>query len=291
METALSKRILEEAAGSVGVDVAGAGLLRNGSHVMWALPGGIVGRVGERGSSEEATKEVAVSRWLERSAVRAVRASSIEVQPTIVDGYPVTWWELLPQHRPASPAELGATLQKLHSIKTQPEFQLPTFSTFDVSRERLDGVQGFDDEVTWLSERMDVLERQFHELVPSMQSGVIHGDAWQGNVAVIQNGESIILDFEAFCIGPLLWDLIPIAADYTDFSRIADDEYLAFVASYGLDATKVPAYRTLADIQEARWTAFALSKAKPGSAEEEEARHRIACLRGDVPKPWKWKAF
>ncbi|MDS1272333.1 hypothetical protein RIF23_18765 [Lipingzhangella sp. LS1_29] len=54
---------------------------------------------------------------------------------------------------------------------------------------------------------------------------------------------------------------------------------------------KAPAYRTLAEIQELRWVCFTLSKAatRPGAADE--ARHRIRCLRGGVPRPWTWAAF
>lgn len=279
------------AAAANGIDASEARLIRNGSHVMWAMPGGIVGRVGERGSKDASAREVAISRWLDSAGIRAVRALDGPMQPTVVEDFTVTWWELLPEHRPASPAELGSVLRRLHNVTERPSVALPTFSAFGSTRRRLQGLHEFDLEVAWLTERMDCLERQYLELAGDMRSGPIHGDAWQGNAAVLDNEHTVILDLEAFCVGPIYWDLIPVAVDYTDFSRITVREYEEFADAYGFDVTATVEYRTLADIQETRWTAYVLGKATRDSAEGVEAKHRIACLMGDIPRPWKWKAF
>jgi aminoglycoside phosphotransferase (APT) family kinase protein len=120
---------------------------------------------------------------------------------------------------------------------------------------------------------------------------VIHGDAWQGNVAVSGSGTSTLLDLEHVSIGHRQWDLVPLAVDYVDFARLTADDYETFVRSYGHDVTGEPEFRLLADIQELRWVGFVLSKAGANPAASREARHRVACLRGDVPKPWTWAAF
>lgn len=44
-----------------------------------------------------------------------IRALDSVPQPTMVDEHPVTWWELLPEHRAATTGELGAVLRALHS--------------------------------------------------------------------------------------------------------------------------------------------------------------------------------
>lgn len=259
---------------------------------MWELPGGIVGRVGEYGTEDTACKEVAVSRWLKSSGVRAARVIENLVQPTVVDGYPITWWKLLPQSRPATPAELGATLRRLHDIPAPHDFEMPHFSPFGATGERLKRAEKFRPEDTaWVLNRMTELNRRCKELLPSVSSGVIHGDAWQGNFVVIDDQEPVIIDLEAFCVGPRIWDLIAIAVDYTDFARLSGGEYEEFVATYGFDVTTSPAYRTLADVQELRWTSYILGKAKPGSAEETEAAHRVACLKGEISRPWTWAPF
>jgi len=121
---------------------------------------------------------------------------------------------------------------------------------------------------------------------------VIHGDAWQGNVAVPDFGRPILLDLEMVSLGRREWDLVQIAVDYTDFARLTDEDYRSFVAAYGgYDVTSVSGYRTIADLQELRWGCFALGKSDRSAEAAREARHRIACLRGDLARPWSWTAM
>lgn len=88
------------------------------------------------------------------------------------------------------------------------------------------------------------------------------------------------------------WDLIPVAVDYMDFARLSSADYYDFVAAYGgHDVTSTSAFRVLADIQELRWVVFVLGKAADSVDAARETRHRVACLRGEVPRPWTWTAF
>lgn len=292
MDSALSRIILERAAASNELKVEGASLIRNGSHVMWRLPSGMVGRVGERGTIDVARKEVEVSRWLRASGVRATRAIDDVTQPTIVDGCPVTWWELLPESRPANPTELGATLRKLHDLPDPRSLNLPRFSPFAVAWKRLESAESSSlADTEWVLNRMTEVERRCEDVLPDLPTGVIHGDAWQGNFAVVDGQDPVVLDLEAFCVGPKMWDLIAIAVDFTDFARISESEYGDFSSAYGSDVTSSPAYRTLAEVQELRWASYVIGKSRPGSAEESEAAHRVACLKGEVSRPWDWSPF
>ena len=82
------------------------------------------------------------------------------------------------------------------------------------------------------------------------------------------------------------------AVDHTDFARLDASVYAAFVTAYGgYDVTDLAAYRVLADIQELRWVGFALSKSPTSTAAANELRHRIACIKGEVPRPWTWTAL
>jgi aminoglycoside phosphotransferase (APT) family kinase protein len=136
------------------------------------------------------------------------------------------------------------------------------------------------------------LKKDFNDLAFASSRELIHGDAWQGNVAVPDSGPPILLDLEMVSLGDHAWDLVQIAVDYTDFARLTTTDYKAFVTAYGgADLTTMSGFRTLADIQELRWVAFALSKATVSKSAATEARHRIACLQGDVPRPWSWNAF
>jgi aminoglycoside phosphotransferase (APT) family kinase protein len=92
---------------------------------------------------------------------------------------------------------------------------------------------------------------------------VVHGDAWQGNVAVpLNGGRPILLDLDRIGFGPPEWDLVPVAVDHTDFARINTADYQRFVdALCGVDVTASPILATLAAITQLRWTAFVISKA------------------------------
>ncbi|MFJ9782589.1 phosphotransferase family protein [Amycolatopsis sp. NPDC101161] len=283
---------LTGAASAAGFDIAGAELIRDGSNVMFRLREGIVARIGRPGTRDVAQREVEVSQWLTECGLTVVRAIDAVTQPVVVNERPVTWWKLLPEHRPATPAELGAVLRALHALPAPETPKLPRHDPFTHLDQRIaDASKLDDDDRSWLLDHLAQLRRRYREIAIE-PGGVIHGDAWQGNIAVPDSGAPILLDLEAVSLGRREWDLIQIAVDYTDFARINSQEYCSFVAAYGgNDVTNTRDYRTFADIQELRWVCFALSKAEDDSGLAEQTRHRIACIRGDVPRPWSWAAI
>jgi hypothetical protein len=77
-------------------------------------------------------------------------------------------------------------------------------------------------------------------------------------VVVGSDGVVTVLDLDKVSLGRPEWDLVQLAVDYKDFSRIAEPEYRSFVEAYGgYDVTAWPGFRLLADIQELRWVGFA----------------------------------
>jgi len=291
--TEAARRVLDAAAGAAGMDATGAVLIRDGSNVLFQLVGGVVARIGRPGSQETAAREVQVARWLATTNVCAVPALDGVPQPTVVSNRPVTWWELLPPHRPGTTAELGAVLRALHALPPPDDPMLPVHDPFAGLGVQLGGTTVLDDsDLAWLLAHLDRLRGQYRTLGSTDASRVVHGDAWQGNVAVPRGGRPILLDFEHVCLGQPDWDLVPIAVDYTDFARLTAEDYSAFVDAYGgHDVTSTEGFRVLAEIQELRWVSYVLSKASDGTAARAETRHRIACLRGEVPRPWTWAAF
>jgi aminoglycoside phosphotransferase (APT) family kinase protein len=291
META--DDVLAAAARIAGLDAANAVLIRAGSNAMYRLPGGVVARIGPGSSQDSARRQVDVSRWLATSDIPVVEALDGVPQPTMAGSRPVTWWAELPEHRPATTAELGAVLRSLHALTAPTEPELPTFNPFAGLSERISAAGHLPaEDRDWLTERVDELREQLGKLHIDRSGRVIHGDAWQGNVAVPQAGPPVLLDLEHVSIGSPDWDLIPIAVDHEDFARLSSTDYQDFVAAYGgHDVTTTPAFRVLADIQELRWVAFVLGKGATSAEAAQETQHRIACLRGDIPKPWTWTAF
>lgn len=211
--------------------------------------------------------------------------------PSVVDDRPVTWWELLPPHRPATPTELAATLRTLHQLPAPTDLELPAFDPLDGIAHSINNARELStDDRTWLQQHLDNLRDQYANLPHGRPHGLIHGDAWQGNIGVPTSGPTagvpILLDLEHVTLGPPEWDLAAFTADHTDFARITTTDYHAFTTTHGYDLTIWPGYRTLADIQELRWLAFILTKTTTTPAALTEAQHRINCLRRHIPRPW-----
>jgi hypothetical protein len=292
-ELSVTDHVLREAARIVGLDADQAELIRDGSHTMYRLPGDVVARVGRSGTGVVARREIEVSLWLTASGLPATQPVPELRQPTMVCDRPVTWWRLLSEHRPASPSELGSVLRALHALAIPTSVALPTADPFEGLGERVGEARnlGLDDQ-SWLVRHLDRLRSDYDRLALDKPRHVIHGDAWQGNVAVPASGIPILLDLEDVAIGRPEWDLVQLAVDYTDFARLNEQDYRGFVDAYGgYDITSTASFRVWADIQELRWTCFAISKSSNDPTAADEARHRIACLRGKVPRPWTWNAF
>ncbi|WP_159929006.1 MULTISPECIES: phosphotransferase enzyme family protein [Nocardia] len=290
--TTASKELLAKAAQQAGLELHHPEVIREGSHAIYRVSD-IVARIGRPGSLKDAERELRVSRWLNSSGIPTVEAVSELLQPIVVDDRPVTWWHLIPDHRPATPAELGAMLRALHSLPPPADPDLPRHDPLGDLPARLATAGTVDDgDRTWLLTRYDELRKQYDKLPDPLRLVVIHGDAWQGNLVVPPSGLPTVLDLDKVSLGRPEWDLIQLAVDYTDFARVPDADYLSFVNAYGgYDVTTQPDFRVFADIQELRWVGFALERACGSRTAARQANHRIACLRGAVPLPWQWEAL
>src|SRR5262249_2554491 len=113
-----------------------------------------------------------------------------------------------------------------------------------------------------------------------------------GNVAVLDNGTALLLDFERTSIGPPEWDLTSTAVSRGTFAELSEADYLAYCHAYGdIDVERWPGYPALRDIRELRLVCFALQTAVQHPHAREQAALRLACLRGlRGPRPWRWKA-
>lgn len=287
------EEVLAAAAHTAGIDSAGATLIRDGSNVLYRLAGNTVTRIGPSGSREVAEREIGVSRWLANVGVPGVHALPDLPQPTMVGDCPVTWWQYLAKSRDGTTAELAALLRALHDAPAPEALGLPYHDPFAGIVGRIDAATHVGEEDRdWLRQQLDRLQEMYRQRHRAGGGGVIHGDAGQGNVVVTTAGQAVLIDFEHVSYGDSEWDLIPVGVDYVDFVRLDADDYRAFVDAYcGYDVTTAPGFRLLADIQELRWVCFAFGKAEESAPAMRETRHRIACLRGEVARPWTWTAF
>ncbi|MBB4675278.1 phosphotransferase family protein [Crossiella cryophila] len=284
--------MLVTAGTAAGVRTAGAHLIRDGANVLFALADDVVARISRAGGLRGAERELRTARWLAAQGIPVVRVADLE-QPILVGEHVVTWWAKLPEHRPATPAELGAVLRDLHAVPIPTDLGPANPDPFGrmvarVSAARWLGSKDRD----WLGEFLAEWRHEYENLPPGRPDCVVHGDAWQGNVVVPRQGRPVLLDLDHVGLGRPEWDLVSLAVDHTDFNRVSAEEYQAFVLAYGgYDPRDWPGYRTLATVHELRWTTFVLSKGDLSPAAAREARHRLSCLRGEVARPWSWSAF
>ncbi|MFI9504775.1 phosphotransferase family protein [Nocardia sp. NPDC052566] len=241
-----------------------------------------------------ARREVNVSRWLEASGVPAVQVVPVVAQPVDVDGRAVTFWRELPPHHHGTPTQVAALLKQLHRLPPPADFDLGEVAPFVRLEERIETARSLGDEDRqWLRARLAELQQRWKELPEGLPQCVIHGDAWVGNVAAMDDGEAALLDLERTSVGPPEWDLVHTAIKWGSFNWITEAQYVEFCEVYGHDVTRWAGFELLRDIREFRMTTMAVQAASTNPAFEVQARHRLACIRGDYGKrPWSgWKAL
>jgi aminoglycoside phosphotransferase (APT) family kinase protein len=273
---------------AVGLSATDAELIRASENMLYRLPGQIVARVTRPGQLDAATKEVRVSRWLRSRDVPVVEALGDIEQPVAIDGRAVTFWRELPPHRHSTIPELADVLRRLHALPT-PDFDLPPLAPFVRLRERIsEAVILSDADREWLLTHLSGLEDRYAALLPGKPWCAIHGDAWTGNVVVTGDGP-VLLDLERFAYGPPEWDLSSIAVDHTTFGDFPAEVWHDFCRRYGHDVTAWAGFEILRDARELRKVTFAAQLAPRREDIAEQARYRLACIRGEQgSRPWGW---
>ncbi|HKS47547.1 MAG TPA: phosphotransferase [Amycolatopsis sp.] len=149
------------------------------------------------------------------------------------------------------------------------------------------------DDRTWLLERLAELRERYTALPPGLPRGVVHGDAWRGNIARTGDGRTILLDLESCALGPPEWDLTSTAVSRVTTGWLDAGEWADYSAAYDLDVTTWTGFDVLRDIRELRMTSMACQVAATDPERYgQQAAHRLACLRGRRgSRPWPgWEA-
>ncbi|MFC8661884.1 phosphotransferase [Streptomyces sp. NPDC057199] len=288
--TEASRTVLEAAVGKTDLSARGAEVIRLSENELWRLPGGVVARITRAGQQAAARREIAITRWLAEHDVPAVVPLAVE-QPVYVDERAVTFWQELPSHRQGRTADLASLLRGLHGLPI-PAFEVGDLDPFVRVETRLAQARSLpDDDHAWLLARLAELRIAWADLSTGLPRCIVHGDAWRGNVAVIANGKRILMDFERASVGRPEWDLTSTAGALDTFGSISRDEYLAFCHAYGHDVRTWDGYPVLLGIRELRQVSIAVLLSEGNPVVAEQARYRIACVRGQCgPRPWAWEA-
>ncbi|CAM5310554.1 Aminoglycoside phosphotransferase domain-containing protein OS=Streptomyces fumanus OX=67302 GN=GCM10018772_13060 PE=4 SV=1 [Streptomyces fumanus] len=274
-----------------GLDGRGAELIRLGENALFRLEGEpVIVRVARGEQWLPKTRvEVAVSTWLAREGFPAAQLVEGLEQPLLIDGYPVTFWQLIVEgDRKATYGELGGILRDLHSMTVPADVVLPSFDPFDKQELRIQRAPIPEDDRAFLRKRWHELRGQFEELSFETPKGPVHGDAHVQNLMVNEQDEVILIDFEAFCFDHPEWDLMVTAVEHHSLGWQTDEQYGDFVRAYGRDLRDWHGYDTLRRLQEFGMTTWLMQNVRESERTAAEYRRRIAALRDDdAPRDWR----
>ncbi|WP_435970213.1 phosphotransferase family protein [Streptomyces sp. Qhu_M48] len=282
---------LDDACCAVGLDSADAVPVRMAENEVWRLPGrGVIVRIGQAGQEAAARREVAVAKWLHGGGLPAVRPLPVE-QPHVVGDRPVTFWHEVRSIEQGSIDDVALLLRQLHAL-TPPSFELGRLDPFVRVPERLDAAWTLSlDDRRWLASLCESLSTEWQSIAPRVETAVIHGDAWPGNLVRTPDGP-LLMDLERFSLGPTDWDLVSTAVRWQTTGAVTTGEYQHFCKVYGRDVTTAGHYRLLAGARELRMVSYAAQHATSHPEWASQAQHRVDCLRGRKgSRPWNWKGI
>ncbi len=270
-----------------GLHTHGARLIRLFAIAVYHLPAAdAVARIALETSPASVARldtSVRVTRWLTGIGFPSVEPLAVE-QPVATDGCVVTFWRYLPQGGPEPvPADLGFLLRELHELGPPP-VALPAYQPLVSARRSIASSRAIDeDERAWLLERCEQFLDAYRQLSFRLPSGLIHGDAYQGNL--LRDRQRVVLaDWDAVSIGPRETDLIPtLQATRFGFPEAQRD---AFVAAYGKDIRSWGGYSVLRDIREQSTLTALLRDGHADMASQRELRIRLRSLRTGDDQEW-----
>lgn len=265
----------------------GASLIRVFSAAAYHLPAAdAVARVAQWTSPNSVTRldtSVRVTRWLTRIGFPTVEPLPVE-QPLTSHGCVVTFWRYLPQDGPApTAADLGHLLRQLHGLGS-PDIQLPAYRPLTSVRRAIDTSHAIsEDERTWLKAHVEQLLAAYTTLTFLLPAGMIHGDAWRGNL--LRDGQRVVLaDWDNVSIGPREIDLVPTLQ--APRFGLPEDQRDAFIAAYGPDIRSWAGYEVLRDMRELSTLTAILREGHANDTARRELQVRLRSIRVRDDRQW-----
>ena len=305
---AATRRALREICARAGLDDSGAILVKRTVNAVYRLPraGAVVRITGSAAMAHRAPKVVRVARWLADRDVPAVRLMPGVRAPVEAGGHIATVWvDATPRGRPVpgpapDAADLAGLLRTLHGLgfglgfglgsppsPPSPPPPLPRWDPLDDVRRRLS-----DAEILPLAgrrflerraERIGTALRSVHYALPTT---VIHGDAHLGNLIRASDHRVLLCDFDATCLGPAEWDLVPVAVGRLRFGHDPRVHH-ALCAEYGFDVTAWDGFAVLRAVRELKLVTSVLPVLASSASVAAQFRTRLDSLRrGDDTARW-----
>ncbi|CRK56895.1 hypothetical protein [Alloactinosynnema sp. L-07] len=277
---------LIDAATAAGLDHRDARLLHHHATSVYLLPhADAVARLSPATAAERAHTAVAITRWLRGHDFPAPEPLNA---PHVTGSALITFWSYYPTvDQPTEPAVLGHLLRVLHQLPHPPvtlhEYR-PLNDLLATLATTADAVLDSDGR-DWLTDRAHTLLDDYQHLQSALGSGLIHADAYPGNLIRTPNG-TLLGDWDETSTGPRELDLANTIQGNLRFGRPA--QHLdAFTHAYGHDPRTWPGLTTLVAIRDLHTLGSYLRRAATGdNAAHTELHHRIRTLRGNTPARW-----
>jgi hypothetical protein len=296
-ETPELRRALDQACAARGLSSAGARLIHRYSNAVYLLPAEpAVARV-TTSSTRRAELAHAVTGWLVKHHGVAATAPLAQAPPVAVDAATVVnFWYYYPQpdaKAPPTSVHLAHVLRALHDIDEVP-FELerwqPLTSLLAALQDPAANRNLSDPDLDWLRGRVDNVRAQVLDLDSPLGHGLIHGDAWAGNLLWHTAGgpDAVVIgDWDWVSWGPREVDLIPTwhaAIRYGRGQQWAKD----FARIYGYDLAAWPGFPTLLAIRDLVQLTGPLRRAGDRPEFAAALHERLNGIRsGDVGAAWR----
>jgi Ser/Thr protein kinase RdoA (MazF antagonist) len=202
----------------------------------------------------------------------------------------VTWWRHLPQHGPVLRAgDLAGPLLRLHALRPPP-FDLPRWDPVGASRARIMACAtlGADERRALLGLVRTAVD-ELGRIRYALPAGVIHNDAYIGNLLRGRDGAPVLCDLDGLCHGPREWDLIPERVACIRYGR-PEADYQRLVDGYGFDPRRWDGWPALRLARELRVLTTALPLLASSRAVAAEFHRRMAGLRGGL-RDERWTPY
>jgi hypothetical protein len=283
-----------------GINPTGLRLIHHYSNAVYYLPRErIVARV-TRGV--DAGRRIAmacrVTGWLVERQHFPATAPVPDVEPVQVSPHvTVSYWRYYPQPtgRPPTSDHLGRLLQTLHGIPEPPPIRLdqwvPLTALHAELTEHPENTEALGSaERAWLVDEVQRLREEIGHLDWRLGRGMIHGDAWAGNLlwdVAAGPDAAVLTDWDWLSYGPREIDLVPTWHAAARYGR-GSAWTAAFVARYGYDLAGWTGLATLMRMRDLVQITGPLRRASDSEPHRAALRERLTAIRsGDVSGTWR----
>ncbi|MGW5142816.1 phosphotransferase [Nocardia beijingensis] len=290
--------VLRQGCEARGLYPTDAVLIHHSSNAVYVLPRhDAVARVSRtEADPDRQIRTYAVTQWLTTEHNFDATAPLPGVEPIEVAGHTIGFWTYYPQTDdtpPPTSTELGRLLRTLHDLPAPPALELPTWTPLEslhgalLEQHALDSIT--HDEQSWLLERIDEIRKELSELDWPLGLGLIHGDAWAGNLLWDNRADpktAILGDWDWVSIGPREVDLIPTWHASVRYGR--DHTWVRnFIDEYGYDLSAWSGYDLLLDMRDLVQLTGPLRRATSSPEYAQRLRQRLDDIRaGNRATQW-----